>query len=1105
LATTENITVLFTDLVGSTELASAMTPEAADGLRRRHFSALRQVIATTGGIEVKNLGDGLMVVFSAASAALACAVAMQQAVHRDNVGDERPLGLRVGLSAGEATKEADDYFGDPVIEAARLCARAEAGQILASNLVRAMAGRRSLHIFVSVGDVELKGLPDPIETLEVGWEPFGKDAPLTTGRVPLPSRLVRRPSVGVIGRETELATLNAAAKRAASGDGREVVLVAGEPGEGKTTLLAETARRCHEQGMTVLLGRCDEEVGAPYRPFGEALSHFIAYADEELLRAHIASHGGELARMVPALRQRLGELPPPQTTDTDTERYLLYAAVVGLLTSAESAIVLVLDDLHWADKPSLQLLRHVVANSSSNRLLVLCNYRDAELSGGHPLTEALAALLREPAGVSTIDLKGLDDTGVVTFVESAAGHELDEAGVGLAHELYRETDGNPFFVYEMLRHLSESGAIVQDELGRWVVAAEDRHLTLPHSVRAVIGTRVSRLGDEATKVLSIASVIGRDFDLDLLARATGRSEDELLDILDAAAAVALLREVADEPGHYSFSHALIQHTLYQDLGGTRRARAHRRVARSLEEICGDDPGDRVGELAHHWANATQPVDAHKAIFYARQAGESALEALAPDEAVRLFTQALRLFDQQRAPDPLLRVDLLIALGNAQRQAGIAAFRETLLDAAHRAQQLGDTDRLVAAALANNRGMASDVRELDSEKVSILELALERLSGDSPKRALLLATLCTELSFHVSFERCLALGEEALAIAEASVDDAVIIRVTSTVMNPLSVPELVPQFWVRTADCLQRAERLGDPALLTRSAAWRALTSIRMGDINECDRSMAMADSAARQLDQPYSNWTICNLRAIRALVSGDVDEAEGFASDAVQLGTDSGLPDSLTMFGPQAFGVAQQRGTLADLIPLIEEFERLPSAVAELADAGLTYAHATCNRVEEALRRLEALAQRNYKVSHNTLWLAAVICYAEAAILTAKSRHAEHLFKQIKPYGDQWSTAGIVGLQGPASCTLGGLATVLGRYADAEDWFARSARSCERMEAKYWAVRTKLMWGKMLVKRSAPPDKERARSLINDAQVTARVHGYREIECMANGELSKLS
>ena len=522
MAVSEHITVLFTDLVGSTELQSALAPEAADELRNKHFSALRQAIAASGGTEVKNLGDGIMVVFPAASSALGCAVAMQQLVHRDNAWAERPLGLRVGLSSGEATKEGDDYFGDPVIEAARLCAKAEAGQILATNVTKVNAGRRSSHAFNALGELELKGLPDPVETVEVAWVPLGDDV-TASGRVPLPVRLRHAPGVGVVGRQDELATLDAAAKRVASGEGRELVFIAGEPGQGKTTLVAAFARRAHEAGMTVLLGRCDEDVGAPYRPFHETLSHLVSHMDETILRSHVASQGGELDRMVPALRQRLGEVPPKQSTDAETERYLLYAAVAGLLeiASTEIPVVLVLDDLHWADKPSLQLLRHLVTHSASQRLLLIGTYRDAELSSSHPLEEALAALHREPAGVSTINLGGLEDTGVIAFMEAAAGHELDDAGVGLAHQLYRETDGNPFFVAEMLRHLSESGAIVQDSAtGRWV-AAESDQLTLPHSVRTVIGTRVARLGDQATKVLSTASVIGRDFDIELLSRCHG--------------------------------------------------------------------------------------------------------------------------------------------------------------------------------------------------------------------------------------------------------------------------------------------------------------------------------------------------------------------------------------------------------------------------------------------------------------------------------------------------------------------------------------------------------------------------------------------------------
>ena len=244
--TAENVTVLFTDMVGSTALASGLAPDAADELRRGHFSILRQAVAEAGGTEVKNLGDGLMVVFGSTSAALSCAVAMQQGVERDNRAREHSVGLRVGLSGGEVTREDDDYFGDPVIEAARLCAACEGGQILAADVVRAMAGRRSRHECASLGPLALKGLPDPVETVEVRWEPLGGVA---TNAVPLPSRLSVRPAAGIVGREVEIATILDAFKRLAGGEGREVVLISGEAGLGKTTLIAETARAAGRPGL----------------------------------------------------------------------------------------------------------------------------------------------------------------------------------------------------------------------------------------------------------------------------------------------------------------------------------------------------------------------------------------------------------------------------------------------------------------------------------------------------------------------------------------------------------------------------------------------------------------------------------------------------------------------------------------------------------------------------------------------------------------------------------------------------------------------------------------------------------------------------------------
>ncbi|HVM67080.1 MAG TPA: AAA family ATPase, partial [Acidimicrobiales bacterium] len=758
----ENITVLFTDLVGSTQLAAALTPDEADGVRRRHFATLRRAIAASGGTEVKNLGDGVMVVFAAASAALACAVAMQQAVARTNAGADRPLGLRVGISAGEATREAEDYFGDPVIEAARLCARADAGQVLVADLVRANAGRRSRHTFTALGPLELKGLAEPVETLELVWARADDG---DRAAIPLPARMVPRPATGLVGREEELGVLLDALKRVSTAAGTEVVFVAGEPGAGKSTLTSEVARQAHEAGAVVLLGRCDEDVAAPYGPLRDALAHYVAHASDAVLAMHVAEHGGELAPVVPVLRQRVAALPPPSTSDPDSERYLLFAAAAGLLdlASDERPVVLLVEDLHWADAPSLQLLRYLVLNTRSTRLLVLGTYRDADLSIGEPLTEIAAALRRVP-GASFVTLRGLSHDAVVAFMESAAGHELEGDGLALAEAVFRETDGNPFFVSEVLRHLSETGAIVQDGDGRWAVAGPTGGVVLPESVRQVVGARVARVGATATRVLALASVVGCEFGVDVLAEATGMGEDDVLDVLERARGAALVREVAVGPGRFGFSHALVQHTLYEDLGPTRRARAHRQVAEAIERLAGGDVRGMVGELARHYLLAADRAVRGTAVSYARAAGEAALAALAPEDARRYFAQAIALIDAGSPDDAELRIDLLTGLGTAQLQSGIAEFRTTLLAAARAAQSAGDNDRLVAAALANNRGFHSSLGGTDTDRVAVLEAALAATSiADSAQRARLLATLCCELTFG-PLERRMALGAEAKAMA-----------------------------------------------------------------------------------------------------------------------------------------------------------------------------------------------------------------------------------------------------------------------------------------------------------------------------------------------------
>ena len=702
MASTQTVTVLFTDMVGSTELASRLGPKEADRIRQNHFSLLRQALAASEGREVKNLGDGLMVVFGSPSGAVAAAVAMQQAVEQANRRSSEPLGLRVAMSCGEATVEDDDYFGDPVVEAARICALCEGDQILVTETVQTLAGRRCPHPFTVVGDRELKGLPHPVTVCEVGWEPMAESAGIA-----LPDRLATPPTslFGFLGRAGEKERLVAGVKATAEAS-RSTVFLSGEPGIGKTALCREVAQSAHGFGIPVLYGRCDEDLVVSYQPFVEALAHLVVHSPDSLLQDHIADSGGALLGLVPTLAKRLPGVAPTQSADPDSERLRLFGAVVNLLSlaSADYGLLLVLDDLHWADKASLQLLRHVAGSPHLPKVMVLGTYRSSDIAAGDPLSDALASLRRE-ANAERIDLVGLEDYEIIEMMEQVAGHDLDRDGVDLAHAVRRETDGNPFFTTELLRHLGETGLVHQDETGRWVASEDLYENGLPQSVREVVGQRVDRLGEDVRKVLSQAAVIGRDFDIYVLTEVAGTDEDAVLDIVDQGLQAGLLTEVEGVPERLSFAHALTQHTLYEDLGAARRARAHRKVADVLEQRYGTAPESGAAELARHFLAATKSADVMKAMTYCKMAGDQALAQAAPADAVGWFAHTLDLYPQVTA-DETLHCDLLIGLGTAQRQTGDAAHREILFQAAALAEQLGETDRLVRAALANSRGSVS---------------------------------------------------------------------------------------------------------------------------------------------------------------------------------------------------------------------------------------------------------------------------------------------------------------------------------------------------------------------------------------------------------------
>ncbi|HEV8627442.1 MAG TPA: AAA family ATPase, partial [Acidimicrobiia bacterium] len=704
MGATALVAMLFTDLVGSTEAASRLGEEAAEEFRQTHFALLREGIRDHGGTEVKNLGDGLMVAFAAASDAVACAVAMQQALARHNRRGGEAMAIRVGVAVGEATEEDGDYFGTPVIEASRLCSQAEGGEILVTEMAQMLAGSRGGHEFLALGPMELKGLPAPVPVHRVRWETWTGDAP------PLPARLGVERLAPFVGRAAERDVLERAWKQAEQG-GLRVVLVAGEPGIGKTRLATEIGLHAHRQGGVVLLGRCDEDLAVPYQPFVEALRHLVAVCPEEVLAAGLAERGGELTRLLPELSRRVPGLPPPQTADADTERYLLFSAVAELLQSVAQwrRVLLVLDDLHWATKATLLLLKHLIRAGEPMSLLIVGTYRDSDIGRGHPLTDVLAELRREST-VERLGMRGLSDDEAVAMMTSLAGHDLDGPELALAHAVHAEADGSPLFIRELLRHFSELGELRQ-EGDRWTFRGE--LAAIPDSVREVIGQRLSRLPEPVDRLLALASVIGPEFDVAVLSPLADLDRSVVLDALAEARQAALVREVQDAPGLFTFAHGVIRHTLYQELGPARQVELHRRVAETLESLGGGDA--YLTELARHWVAATPQTrlpahDVTKAARYAEQAGRQAMASLAYEEAALAFEGALRAARQ--LDDDRLVGEVSILLGEAQRCAGDPAHRETLLDAGRLALRRGEADQAARAALANQRGVFSRMGAVD---------------------------------------------------------------------------------------------------------------------------------------------------------------------------------------------------------------------------------------------------------------------------------------------------------------------------------------------------------------------------------------------------------
>jgi tetratricopeptide (TPR) repeat protein len=886
-----------------------------------------------------------------------------------------------------------------------------------------------------------------------------------------------------VGRDREISALLGGLDDALSGNGR-VFLLAGEPGIGKSRLADEITNRARERGARVDWGRCWEAGGAPaYWPWVQLLRSYFLEIDPETLSSQMGPGAANIARMLPEVGEILPDLPPPPSVDPEAARFRLFDATVTFLGNAArfQPWVLVLDDLHVADTPSLLLLQFLAGQLGDRRILVVGTYRDTELTRDHPLTSALAELVRHHA-TTRLHLAGLGMTDVRQFIKLTTGQTPPDS---LVSEVHRETEGNPLFVGEVVRLLAAEGKLDRPE------KVTSRRLGLPQGVREVIARRLSQLSEEPARVLALASVFGREFDIDALKRVSECSTQELLQIFDDPVVARVVTGVPGVPGRLRFSHALVRDALYDELPPTRRLRLHRQTGEALEALYGKDQEAHLAELAHHFFEAAPTGVAGKAIEYTRRAAERAVRLLAYEEAVRLYGMALQTPEPVGPSDERNRCELLLGLGDAQTKAGDEpGAKRTFLQAAGIARTLEDAEKLARAALGYAGRFVWARAGTDRHIVPLLEEALAAIGAeDSPIRVRMLARLAGALRDQPSREPRGKLSAEALEMARRIAEPATLAYALDGRCAVLLWPENPEDRVALTTELIRVADGAGDLEKVVQGRYYRLMAFLELGDILSVKGELDLIENLARELKQRPQLWLVEVTRATLALFEGRLEDAERLIPKALAVGEPAQRSDAILSQHVQSFTLARHRGNLQDVEPLVrqsvDEYSARPMFRCMLA-----LLLAETGRPDEAQVALASLADDDFaSLPLNNEWIFSMSMLAEVAELVGDAERAHVMYGLLRPYeAYNGATADYIST-GAVSRYLGLLSSVLRRLDEADRHFDDALKMNDRMGARPWAAQTLFDHARMLLARDLPGDGERGSGLLARARDTSRELG----------------
>jgi predicted ATPase len=895
-----------------------------------------------------------------------------------------------------------------------------------------------------------------------------------------------------VGRQAELGALQAAFEDTLAGRGR-LLMVAGEPGIGKTRTARELAAYAQERGALVLWGRCHESAGAPpYWPWVQILRTYVRTRNPAQLGSEMGAGAADIAAIVPEVRERLPDLPtPPRFADPEQARFRLFDALTTFLqhTSQHLPLVLILDNLHWADKPSLLLLEFLAQEGGTHRLLVLGTYRDVELSRQHPLTETLAELTRERS-VSRLLLRGLSREDVARFLAATTGILSSPA---LVEAIHAQTEGNPLFLTEVVRWLLQEGQLTPEHAPPHQILT----LGLPSGVREVIGKRLNRLSSPCNHLLTIAAVIGREFGLKEICRLLDdRPEERVLELLEEALATKVLEEVPQAVGYYQFTHALIQATLYDELTLTRRTYLHRRIGETLEDLYSVNLEPYLARLALHFGEAAPHGDVDKAIDYALRAGERDDTLLAYEEAARHFTMALQALTLQEPVNASKRCQLLLALGNAQRKAGeFPQALETFQRAATSARTLGSEEALAYAAIGFEEtswrpGLFGNVA------VRLLTEALESLpAGDSTLKARVLGSLTRAVAYTGAIDQAARVERQAVEMARRLGDPGTLAAALKAPFYALWEFQQIDIRRATVTELIELATAIGDKDLLVQAHIWRLFDLMALGDMEAVTAQLDVSSQLAAELQQPFYLYANMTFRAMYSIFTGHFEAGEQLAQQALAIGQRLRGQDALGVFGVQMFTLRREQGRLQELAPVVKHFVQTSSA-ASTWRPGLALIYSELGLKQEAQAEFTYLAADDFAVvPRDARWLVCMVYLAEVCAFLGDVHSAAALYHYLRPYeGYNIVVSGSVACYGTASHYLGRLAATMSHWEEAQRHFEDALAMHARMGTRPWLAHTQYEYATMLLRRAQPSDCNQALALLQEALRLSRALDMRALE-----------